>query len=57
MPVRSLPKAERRYSVTRQELLAVVTALKHFHHYLYGRKFLVRTDHGSLRWLLNFKGC
>ena len=48
-------KAERRYSVTRQELLAVVTALKHFHHYLYGRKFLVRTDHGSLRWLLNFK--
>ena len=22
---------------------------------LYGQKFLVRTDHASLRWLLNFK--
>lgn len=48
-------KAERRYSVTRQELLAVVIAVKHFRHYLYGRKFVVRTDHGSLRWLMNFK--
>lgn len=48
-------KAERQYSVTRQELLAVVMAVKHFRHYLYGRRFRVRTDHGSLRWLLNFK--
>ena len=48
-------KAERRYSVTRMELLAVVTAVKHFQHYLFGRRFRVRTDHGSLRWLLNFK--
>ncbi|GBM17553.1 Retrovirus-related Pol polyprotein from transposon 297 [Araneus ventricosus] len=30
-------------------------SLEHFHHYLYGRKFLLRTDHASLRWLLNFK--
>ncbi|GBL98487.1 Retrovirus-related Pol polyprotein from transposon 297 [Araneus ventricosus] len=28
---------------------------QHFHHYLYGQKFLLRTDHASLRWLLNFK--
>ena len=28
---------------------------KHFHHYIYGRHFLVRSDHGALRWLLNFK--
>lgn len=48
-------KAERHYSVTRRELLAVVTAVKHFRHYLFGRRFTVRTDHGSLRWLLNFK--
>jgi hypothetical protein len=32
-----------------------VKSVKHFHHYLYGRHFKVRTDHGSLTWLLNFK--
>lgn len=39
----------------KKELLAVVTFLKHFRHYLYGRRFLLRTDHSSLRWLTNFK--
>ena len=29
--------------------------MKHFHHNLYGFKFLIRTDHGSLTWLFNFK--
>jgi hypothetical protein len=29
--------------------------VKHFKHYLYGKKIIVRTDHGSLRWLLSFK--
>ncbi|GBM48877.1 Retrovirus-related Pol polyprotein from transposon 297 [Araneus ventricosus] len=41
--------------VTRKELLAIVKSIEHFHHYLYGQKFLLRTDHASLRWLLNFK--
>lgn len=35
--------------------MAVVASIKNFHHYLYGRSFLVRSDHGSLRWLFNFK--
>jgi hypothetical protein len=52
---KSLGKAERRYCVTRKELLAVVNFIKHFKHYLLGRKFLVRSDHGALRWLFNFK--
>ncbi|MCG7876282.1 MAG: RNase H-like domain-containing protein [Candidatus Thiodiazotropha endolucinida] len=52
---RCFSKAERNYCVTRRELLAVVNAIKHFHHYLYGNRFTVRSDHGSLRWLLNFK--
>ena len=52
---RSMTKEERRYCVTRKELLAVVFFMKHFRHYLYGRKFTVRTDHGALRWLTNFK--
>ena len=44
------------YCVTRKELLALVTAVRHFHHhYVYGRHLKVRTDHGTLRWLMNFK--
>ncbi len=52
---RTLTKAEKRYCVTRKELLALVASTKQFHHYLYGKKFLIRTDHGALRWLVNFK--
>lgn len=51
----SLSKPERKYCVTRKELLAVVKAVKQFHHYLYGRHFIVRSDHGALCWLVNFK--
>jgi hypothetical protein len=49
-------KPKRRYCVTRREVLAVVNAVKYFHHYLFGNHFLVRSDHGALRWLTNFKG-
>ncbi|GBN25236.1 Retrovirus-related Pol polyprotein from transposon 297 [Araneus ventricosus] len=52
---KSLGKPERNYCVTRKELLAIVKSIEHFHHYLYGRKFLLRTDNASLRWLLNFR--
>ena len=52
---KALSKSERRYCVTRKELLAVVYFTKYFKHYLYGRKFTLRTDHNSLRWLTDFK--
>ena len=52
---RALSKAERRYCVTRRELLAVVVFTQQYRPYLMGRKFLLRTDHGSLMWLRNFK--
>ena len=52
---KSLTKAERNYSVTRKELLAIVTFTNHFRQYLLGREFLLRTDHHSLTWLTNFK--
>ena len=52
---RVLSKAERRYCVTRRELLAVVTFARHFRPYLLGRHFTLRTDHGSLTWLRNFR--
>eukprot|EP00731_Ephydatia_muelleri_P017388 Em0010g486a len=52
---RTLSKAERKYCVTRKELLAVVTFTKHFRPYLLGRHFTLRTDHSSLQWLYNMK--
>ena len=50
-----LSKEERRYCVTRRELLAVICSVKHYHQYLFGRHFVIRSDHGALRWLTNFK--
>jgi len=52
---RVLNRAERNYCITRCELLSIVESIKTFHHNLYGRKFLVRTEHASLKWLLSFK--
>ena len=50
-----LSKRERQYCVTRRELLAVVQAVSHFHCYLYGQNFKIRTDHSALQWLLRFR--
>lgn len=52
---KSLDKSQRKYCTTRKELLAVLTFVQQFRHYLLGRQFLIRTDHSSLRWLLSFK--
>ena len=52
---RTLSKPERQYCVTRRELLAVVVFTDHFRPYLTGRSFILRTDHGCLTWLANFK--
>lgn len=50
-----LSAPERNYCATRKELLAIVKALGHFHQYLYGRSFKVRSDHAALKWILNLK--
>lgn len=52
---RVLEDSERRYSTTKKEMLAMVYAIKHFRHYLYGRPFTVRTGHNALKWLQSFK--
>ncbi|GFU21649.1 hypothetical protein TNCV_2423371 [Trichonephila clavipes] len=49
------PNHKKNYCGTRKELLAIVKVVEHFYPYLYGRRFLLRTDHASLTWLLNFK--
>ena len=50
-----LTPEQRKYCVTRRELLAVVRFTRQFRHYLLGPRFLLRTDHNSLTWLLRFK--
>ena len=52
---RLLKNAEKHYSVTEKECLAVVWATKHFRVYLFGKQFFVITDHRSLEWLLTLK--
>ncbi len=51
----ALTKEQRKYCTTRKELLAVIRFTRQYRHYLLGRPFVLRTDHSSLVWLLNFK--
>jgi len=51
---RQMNKPERSYSASEAEMLALVWAAKHFRWYLYGRKFVVRTDDAALTYLKNF---
>ena len=48
---RSLNKHEQNYGITDQEGLAVIWAIKHFHHYLCLKHFTVVTDHSALKFL------
>ena len=49
---RKLTSAERLYSIYDKEMLAIVHTLTKFWQYLVGAKFVVRTDHNSLRYFL-----
>lgn len=50
---RSLKGAERQYSVTDQEVLVVVWAVKTFKSYIMGTHFKVLTDHNTLKAHVN----
>ncbi|MES9880179.1 MAG: RNase H-like domain-containing protein [Sedimenticola sp.] len=51
----ALTPEQRRYCVTRKELLAVLRFCRQYRYYILGRPFVLRTDHASLTWLLNFR--
>ena len=50
---RALSKTEQNYSQMEKELYAIVFGCKHFHHYIYGRKVFVTTDHRPLETILS----
>ena len=50
---RTLQQHEGNFAATELEMLRVVWAVKHFHHYLYGHHCEVYTDHEPLISLLN----
>lgn len=52
---RKLSKAEVKYCITRKELLSVHYFVTYFRQFLLGRKFVVRTDHRALKWLLSWE--
>ncbi|GFV82653.1 retrovirus-related Pol polyprotein from transposon 297 [Trichonephila clavipes] len=54
-PSRLLTPAERNYSTTEREALAVVWALKKFRGYIEGTEITVASDNQPLKWLLNLK--
>ena len=49
---KQLKDAQKRYSAQELEGLALYQSVIHFAFYLYGRRFVVRTDHKSLVWLM-----
>ncbi|OMJ26285.1 Transposon Ty3-G Gag-Pol polyprotein [Smittium culicis] len=52
---RALSKHESNYSITNLEGLGVVWSIKKFHHFLWGRRFQLKTDHSALIKLFSEK--
>ncbi len=68
---KKLKQAEVHYSATDREALAIVLACRQLHHYLWGTRFVIRTEHQPIttefrqrtksprmnRWMLEMRDC
>lgn len=52
---RTLNSAERNYSTIERELLSIVETTKNFRPYIFGKQFIIETDHKPLVWLFSLK--
>lgn len=50
-------KAAVNYPAIEQESFGLIFALKHWSHYLIGKKFIVETDSSTVQWLQNKRDC
>ena len=50
-----MTSAEQNYSSTEKECLVIMWTVLHLRPYLEGTRFVDRTDHGALKWLMNPK--
>ena len=52
---RVLSSAEKKYTTTEKECLAIIWAVHKFRHFLLGVPFILETDHKPLKWLESAK--
>lgn len=49
--------SEHDYAQIDKEATAIVYAIRYFHQFLYGREFILKTDHKPLVMIFGFKKC
>lgn len=50
---KTLNDAQKNYATTHKELLAIILAIERFQHFIWGKKFVLYTDHQALTYLFS----